>query len=340
MTAALATPVASLFQRLRVSVVMVQSLAADLRSCPALTTLSNTVCMFPDREERDLDGKNTAAIGSAGRAVLAVLITLAATPVNAQDGCPEGYRLVWSDEFDVDGLPDPTRWTYDVARNRDGWYNNELQYYSANRRENARVEAGRLVIEARGETPDPATSPDSGGQEFTSARLVSRGLGQWTYGFFEVRAKVPCGRGTWPAAWLLPVADVNWPAGGEIDILEHVGHNPGVVHGTVHTTSYNHTRGTERGGSKRVADACGAFHRYQMLWTPEAINFGIDDVGYFAFRNDGRGDPATWPFDQPFYAILNLAVGGNWGGAEGVDRRAFPQSLEVDYIRVFQPVAS
>ena len=296
--------------------------------------------MISDREERDLDGKNTAAIRSGWRAGLAVLITLVAAPVQAQDGSPEGYRLVWNDEFDVDGLPDPTRWTYDVARNRDGWYNNELQYYSASRRENARVDGGRLVIEARRERPDVATSPDSGGQEFTSARLVSRGLAQWTYGFFEVRAKVPCGRGTWPAAWLLPVADVNWPAGGEIDILEHVGHNPGVVHGTVHTTSYNHTRGTERGGSKRVADACGAFHRYQVLWTPEAINFGVDDVGYYAFRNDGRGEPATWPFDQPFYAILNLAVGGNWGGAEGIDRRAFPQALEVDYIRVFQPVSS
>ena len=176
-----------------------------------------------------------------------------AAPVQARDGSPEGYRLIWNDEFDFDGLPDPTRWTYDVARNRDGWYNNELQYYSVGRRENARVEGGRLVIEARRERPDVATSPDSGGQEFTSARLVSRGLAQWTYGFFEVRAKVPCGRGTWPAAWLLPVADVTWPGGGEIDILEHVGHNPGVVHGTVHTTSYNHTRGTERGGSKRVA---------------------------------------------------------------------------------------
>jgi beta-glucanase (GH16 family) len=284
-----------------------------------------------------LEGRTKAAIRSGWQAILGGLITLFAAPVQAGDDNPEAYRLVWSDEFDIDGLPDPTRWTYDVERNRDGWYNNELQYYSANRLENARVEGGRLVIEARRERPDRATSPDSGGQAYTSARLVSRGLAQWTYGFFEVRAKVPCGRGTWPAAWLLPVADLNWPAGGEIDILEHVGHNPGVVHGTVHTTSYNHTRGTERGGSTRVADACGAFHRYQVLWTPEAITFGVDGVGYYSFLNDGRGDPATWPFDQPFYAILNLAVGGNWGGAEGVDRRAFPQVFEVDYIRIFQP---
>lgn len=269
--------------------------------------------------------------------ILGLAAALAAsTPAASQDGGLEGYRLVWNDEFNIDGLPDPARWTYDIERNAEGWYNRELQYYSAGRPENARVEGGRLIIEARLESLDPATTPDWGGQDYTSARLITRGLAQWTYGFFEVRAKVPCGRGTWPAAWLLPVAPAEWPAGGEIDILEHVGHDVGVVHGTVHTTRYNHTRGTERGGRKRVADACGAFHRYQVLWTPEAINFGVDDVGYYSFRNDGRGDRATWPFDQPFYAILNVAVGGDWGGVEGIDRRAFPQALEVDYIRVFQ----
>ncbi len=287
-----------------------------------------------------MNGIRTAADRARWKALLVGLVALVATPAPAQDGGLAGYRLVWNDEFNVDGLPDPTRWAYDVERNQAGWYNRELQYYSAGRAENSRVEGGRLIIEARRETPDPATSPDTGGQEFTSARLVTRGLAQWTYGFFEVRAKVPCGRGTWPAAWLLPVADVEWPNGGEIDILEHVGHDPGVVHGTVHTSRFNHMRGSERGGRKRVADACGAFHRYQVLWTPEAINFGVDDVGYYAFRNDGRGDPATWPFDHPFYAILNLAVGGDWGGAEGVDRRAFPQVLEVDYVRVFQRVGT
>jgi beta-glucanase (GH16 family) len=166
-----------------------------------------------------LEGFVTAAIRSGWRAGLAVLLTLAWVPAAARDDGLAGYRLVWNDEFNVDGPPDPARWVYDVERNREGWYNNELQYYSANRPDNARVEGGRLVIEARRETPDPSTSPDTGGQEFTSARLITRGRAQWTYGFFEVRAKVPCGRGTWPAAWLLPVADVEWPAGGEIDIL-------------------------------------------------------------------------------------------------------------------------
>lgn len=278
----------------------------------------------------------TRVIRTLAGGLAALAAAAAAASTSAQENTLAGYRLVWNDEFNVDGAPDPARWAYDVERNREGWYNNELQYYAADRPENARVEGGRLIIEARLENLDAATTPDWGGQAFTSARLVTRGRASWTYGFFEVRARVPCGRGAWPAAWLLPVADAVWPAGGEIDIMEHVGHDPGVVHGTVHTSRYNHTRGTERGGRKRVADACGAFHRYQVLWTPEGINFGVDDVGYYAFRNDGRGDPATWPFDKPFYAILNLAVGGDWGGAEGVDRRAFPQALEVDYIRVFQ----
>jgi beta-glucanase (GH16 family) len=259
-----------------------------------------------------------------------------ATLVQAQEDSLAGYRLVWNDEFNVDGAPDPTRWTYDVERNKDGWYNNELQYYSADRPDNARVENGHLIIEARREQLDAAIVSDWGDQDYTSARLISRGTGEWTYGFYEVRAKIPCGKGTWPAIWMLPVADAEWPAGGEIDIMEHVGHARGEIHGTVHTGRYNHTQGTERGGMKRVRDACDTFHRYQVLWTPEGINFGVDDEGFNRFRNDGRGNRATWPFDAPFYMILNIAVGGDWGGAEGVDPGAFPQRMEIDYVRVFQ----
>ncbi len=259
-----------------------------------------------------------------------------ASMAHAQDDSLEGYKLVWNDEFNVDGAPDPSRWTYDIERNATGWYNNELQYYSAARHENARVEGGHLIIEARREQLDAATVSDWGNQDYTSARLISRGMAEWTYGFYEVKAKIPCGKGTWPAIWMLPVADAEWPAGGEIDIMEHVGHARGEIHGTVHTTRYNHTQGTERGGMKRIRDACDTFHRYQVLWTPEGINFGIDDVGYNRFRNDGRGDRTTWPFDTPFYMILNIAVGGDWGGAEGVDPGAFPQRMEIDYVRVFQ----
>lgn len=249
---------------------------------------------------------------------------------------PDGYRLTWADEFEADGLPDPTRWTYDVSRNQEGWYNNELQYYAPRRPENARVENGRLIITARHESLSVAPPADWGGQAYTSARLVSTGPG-WDRGFVEVKAKLPCGLGTWPAIWMLPTVETSWPLGGEIDIMEHVGHEPGVIHGTVHTGAYNHVAKTERGGLVAVADACQAFYRYQLRWTPQAVTFLVDDQPFYAFDNDGAGDPGTWPFDKPFQLILNLAVGGDMGGRMGVDDAAFPQTLEIDYVRVFQP---
>ena len=147
-------------------------------------------------------------------------------------GLPAGYRLVWFDEFDLDGLPDTQRWGYDTERNPFGWYNGELQYYAAARYENTLVSDGRLRITARRESL--AGAADWGGQRYTSARLVTRGKAQWTYGFFEVRAKLPCGRGTWPAIWMLG-AGGRWPDDGEIDIMEQVGSQPTRILGTVHT---------------------------------------------------------------------------------------------------------
>ena len=264
-------------------------------------------------------------------AMMAILAT--ASPSLAQDEL-DGYRLVWSDEFETPGLPDPANWAYDTHANATGWYNNELQYYAADRPENARVEDGKLIIEARREALD--TLPDHGGQTYSSARLVTAGLHSWTYGFFEVRAKIPCGKGTWPAIWMLSENATDWPLDGEIDIMEHVGHDKGVIHGTVHTEAFNHTRGTQRGGQKRVRDACEAFHDYQVLWTPETIRFGIDGGGYHEFRNDGSGDVERWPFDKPFHLILNIAVGGDWGGAEGVSERSFPARMEIEHVRVWQ----
>lgn len=270
------------------------------------------------------------------------LLALSASPALAQERpalAPEGYRLLWSDEFEIPGLPDPAKWTYDTHANRTGWYNNELQYYAAGRPENARVENGNLVIEARRETL--AGVPDHGGQRFTSARLISRAdrdpgqEGGWTYGLFEARIKLPCARGTWPAFWMLPDDAAAWPNGGEIDILEHVGHRPGVVHGTIHTGAFNHVRQTERQGSVTLPDACTAFHVYQALWTPDRIVFSIDNQPYFTFANDGSGDRTHWPFDSPFHLILNIAVGGDWGGQEGIDETAFPQAMQVDWVRVW-----
>jgi beta-glucanase (GH16 family) len=251
-------------------------------------------------------------------------------------GIPTGYRLVWSDEFDVAGLPDSTRWSYDTERNSAGWYNNELQYYARARAENSRVENGMLVITARREDLSGAGFGDWSGQRYSSARLLSRHKTGWTYGFYEIRAKLPCGRGTWPAIWTLSSPPQSaWPDDGEIDIMEHVGFDPGVVHGTVHTGAYNHTRNTHRSNRVTILTVCSDFHRYQLHWTQDRITVGVDDLHYFQYSNDGSGNPA-WPFDSPQYLILNIAVGGDWGGRQGVDDTVFPVQMEIDYVRVYQ----
>lgn len=238
---------------------------------------------------------------------------------------PPGYALVWADEFDGEGAPDAARWTADTAANRTGWHNNELQYYAA---ENARIGGGVLRIEARRETP--RHRPDWGGQDYTSARLISRGKGEWTYGFFEIRARLPCGKGTWPAIWLLG-RDGEWPDAGELDIMEQVGAAPTRIFSTVHTASGS--GGDGAGGATHLADACTAFHVYQMDWTGERVRFGVDGRTHFTYRNLGRG-AVQWPFDAPQFLILNLAVGGDLGGP--VDAAALPALMEIDYVRVYQ----
>jgi len=241
---------------------------------------------------------------------------------------PDGYALVWSEEFSRDGLVDPSRWTYDTFRNKEGWFNDERQYYSHERADNARVEGGVLVITARKE--QLASQPDWGGQRYTSARLISRGKAEWTYGFFEIRARLPCGRGTWPAVWMLG-SEGAWPAGGELDIMEHVGSDPTRLFSTVHTSANHGANGI--GAPTRVSDACSAFHVYQMHWTPERIRFGIDGAVHFEYVNP-RSGADRWPFDRPQFMILNLAIGGYLGGP--VDDAIFPVKLEIDYVRVHQ----
>jgi beta-glucanase (GH16 family) len=244
---------------------------------------------------------------------------------------PANARLVWSDEFSGDAL-DTRKWRYDTSRNKQGWYNGERQYYSAG--ENLRVANGVVTIEARHEKLAPRRFPDWGGQEYTSAKIFSTGAG-WTYGFYEVRAKLPCARGTWPAIWMLPQAESRWPDGGEIDILEQVGSQPNVAHANLHTALFNHVKQTGRGAETPVPTACSAFHRYQLAWTPDAITAGVDGRAYMRVRNDQPGGRGAWPFDSPFYLILNLAMGGDWAGARGIDDAALPQRFDVDYVRVY-----
>ena len=248
---------------------------------------------------------------------------------------PVGYSLVWADEFDRDGLPDPARWAYDTAFNKRGWHNDEKQYYSAARLKNSRVEDGRLIIEAHLDEAGIKTLPDWGGQRYSSARLVTRGKQNWKYGWFEVRARLPCGLGTWPAIWTLAdVPNMKWPNDGEIDIMEHVAQEPGVVHQTIHTDAFNHVEKTQKEATVTVPDACDAFHVYQLHWTPDRIRMGVDGRQVFEFVKPSD-DPAEWPFDKPHFLLLNLAVGG-WGGLKGIDDAAFPQRFEVDYVRVWQ----
>lgn len=244
---------------------------------------------------------------------------------------PIERTLVWSDEFDKNGLPDAQKWSYvegDGCPNLCGWGNKEKQFYTKNRLNNARIEDGKLIIEAK---------KDDFGKKYTSAKLVSKGKGDWKYGRMEIRAKLPSGRGTWPAIWMMPSENTygNWPRSGEIDIMEHVGHDPHKVFGTVHTGAYNHGIGTHKGGERVQKDAENVFHVYKVEWTVDQIDFYVDDQAYFSFRNE-QATSEEWPFDQKFYMILNLAIGGSWGGIKGVDDTIFPQRMEVDYVRVYQ----
>jgi beta-glucanase (GH16 family) len=244
----------------------------------------------------------------------------------------EHWHLVWADEFNYTGLPDAKKWDYDVGG--EGWGNKELEFYTARRKENARVENGHLIIEARKENWE--------GREYTSSRLVSRGRGDWTYGRFEVRAKLPSGRGTWPAIWMLPTGWTygHWPNSGEIDIMEHVGFDPDVVHTSVHTQAYNHKINTQKSERIKVPTSRSEFNVYAVEWTPDEIRGFVNDRHFFTFRNERLTNPAAdyqqWPFDKPFHLLLNLAVGGTWGGQEGVDPSIWPQRMEVDYVRVYQ----
>ncbi|MCA6452705.1 MAG: glycoside hydrolase family 16 protein, partial [Chitinophagaceae bacterium] len=175
-----------------------------------------------------------------------------------------------------------------------------------------------------------------GGKNYTSARLVTKGKAQWTYGKFEIRAKLPKGRGTWPAIWTLAATSpLIWPDDGELDIMEEVGYDPNVIHGTAHSKLYNGANGKQKGGSVLIKDAQDSFHVYSMEWTESSVTWSVDGNFYFVYNNPNTGTDA-WPFLKNFFLILNIAIGGNWGGVQGVDDSIFPQSMLIDYVRVYQ----
>lgn len=255
--------------------------------------------------------------------VAIVMVTLASCAEAAKEPT---WKLVWGDEFNYTGLPDSTKWNYDVG-NADGWGNNELQYYTDHDTSNVRVENGMLLIEAKKEKRDSS--------DYTSARLLTRGKASWQYGKIEVKAKIPSGRGSWPAIWTLADSIKAWPDDGEIDIMEHVGFHQGYIHGSIHCKQYYHSIGTQKTDTVLVADCSEAFHVYSMEWDKDSIRVAVDEKVFFTFANEHKGYE-YWPFDNKMFLILNIAVGGNWGGQKGIDENMFPLRMLIDYVRVYQ----
>ncbi len=239
------------------------------------------------------------------------------------------WKLVWNDEFDYTGLPDSVRWSYDTAGNKIRWGNNELQHYTEFDSANVQVENGVMTIIARTEERE--------GKKYTSARMITKNKGDWKYGRFEIRAKVPKGKGTWPAIWMLPTdwKYGAWPASGEIDIMEYVGYQPDSIYGTAHTKLYNHTIRTQKSAGLYVKDPHLNYYVYTLEWDEQEYRIYVDDLHYFTFKNERTGY-AAYPFDQRFHLLINLAIGGNWGGKYGVDTTLFPHRFSIDYVRVYE----
>ncbi len=240
------------------------------------------------------------------------------------------WKLVWSDEFDVDGAPDLTKWTYDVGNW--GWGNNEPQYYTKDRRENARVENGNLIIEAH---------KNDMGQDWTSARLTTRGKVSFLYGKIEFRAKSPSKDGTWAAGWLLGDEyrdELSWPYCGEIDVLENIGSEiddetgNGINHASCHTRTYYFKEGTHITAVKEVEDMTNTFHNYTIEWTPDGVKAYLDGEYYYTY--DKTADVLEWPFNKPQNLIVNLAMGGGMGGV--IDPSIQSQQFILDYVRVYE----
>jgi beta-glucanase (GH16 family) len=237
-------------------------------------------------------------------------------------------KPIWTDEFNYSGLPLASKWNYDLGNS--GWGNNEKQNYT-NSIKNASVANGQLTITAIKEV--------SNAMKYSSARLVTKNKLDVLYGRIEVSAKLPSGVGTWPAIWMLPTdfAYGQWPKSGEIDIMEHVGYDQNKVHFTTHSEAYYFKINTQKSSTTVINDASTTFHKYRVDWTPFAIRGFYDDKNIFEFKNEGTGYK-VWPFDKRFHLLLNVAVGGDWGGAKGINDSIFPQKMVIDYVRYYKMI--
>lgn len=247
---------------------------------------------------------------------------------------PDGYELVWSDDFGPDTntsktMPDTTKWWYETGGG--GWGNNELQTYVKGIAEGdtlAYISDGTLKIKAV-----KLTTPIDN-HKYASIRINSKA--SWKYGYIEARLKTVKGYGTWPAFWMLPEDFKNWPIDGEIDIMEHAGNVPDSIHITVHTQKHNHSNNTQISSISYVPGSQNKFHTYGIEWNENYIKGYIDGQCKYTFENDGRNDKETWPFDKPFYLKLNLALGGFFSNQVTVDEAALPAIYEIDYVKVYQ----
>lgn len=290
-------------------------------------TDSKTVTVKTEPNDNKTSRNGTLDIASG-----AEKITISVTQESAEDrdiNTPEGYRLVWHDEFN-EGATLGSDWTHEVQK--PGWVNNELQEYvngSAGGKRVTELVDGKLSINCFKGSDD----------KIYSGRVYAKVNEGWLYGYFEARIMLPKGKGTWPAFWMMPVnnnySTNPWPGCGEIDIMEEVGADPNIVSSSIHCAAYNHTINTQKTASRNIGTAESEYHVYACEWTPDYLKFFVDGTELMTFRNEGTGKN-VWPFTYNFYPILNLAWGGDWGGYKGVDESALPITMKVDYVRVFQ----
>ena len=239
---------------------------------------------------------------------------------------PDGYSLVWHDEFDKGSELNADDWVHEVQNS--GWVNHELQNYV-----NHKTPNGKNVTEVRDGHLRITALKENG--KIYSGRVYAKRATGWKYGYIEASIKLPSGKGTWPAFWMMPVNFRSWPADGEIDIMEEVGYHPDYVSSSLHANAHVHSNGTQVTHEMYCKGAEGEFHTYAIEWTAQNITTYVDGKVQLSYNNRGLGRD-DWPYDDPFYVIFNLAWGGDWGGAQGVDENALPVTMEVDYVRVFQ----
>lgn len=262
----------------------------------------------------------------AKRLVLSSFFALALSCTDDTQQVVTMGTLSMQDEFDTPGAPDPAIWNYDIGTGQNGWGNNELQYYT-DRPKNVTVQNGYLIITADKESYN--------GSSYTSARLLTKGKFEQTYGRFEARMRLPWGQGLWPAFWMLgaDIDSVSWPNCGEIDIMEYRGQDPTILVGSMHGPGYSGGDAISKSYELKNDRFDTGFHVFGIEWGPSYINYYVDDVLYNQITP--ADVPGTWVFNKPFFILINVAVGGNFVGSP-TSETVFPQTMLIDYVRVYK----